>query len=79
MSVTIEELQSFHEYAKQAIDRGDQELSMDELLMQWLDLRDADDINAVIRNGLVDIDAGRGRPAREVMNELRQKYGDSSE
>ncbi len=79
MAVTIEDLQSFHEFAKEAVERGDEDLSMEELLMQWLDRRDRDEINAVIRQGLDDIDSGRGRPAREVMHELGQKYDLPSE
>ncbi len=79
MAVTIEDLQSFHEFAKEEVERGDEDLSMEELLMQWLDRRDRDEINAVIRQGLNDIDSGRGRPAREVMHELGQKYDLPSE
>jgi hypothetical protein len=38
-----------------------------------------DDINAAIREGLADVDAGRQRPSPEVMEELRQKHGITSE
>ena len=74
MAVTKEELQSFHDFACKQVERGNHDLSIDELLMQWLDTRERADINAVIRQGLDDIDAGGGRPARAVMDELRQKY-----
>ena len=74
MAVTIEELQSFHDFACKQVEHGNDDTSIDELFMEWLDTRDRDQINAVIRQGLDDIDAGNGRPARDVMEELRQEH-----
>lgn len=73
MAVTKEELESFHEFACNQVEQGD-DLSIDEILMDWHDSRDRDEINSIIRQGLADIDADRGQPAREVMEELRKKY-----
>jgi predicted transcriptional regulator len=48
-------------------------------VLEWESVRDRDDINAAIREGLADIEAGRHRPADEVMRELRQKHNIPSE
>jgi hypothetical protein len=46
-------------YARKQVECGDDDLSIDELLMQWLDSRGCTEINAVIRHGLDEIDAGQ--------------------
>lgn len=79
MAVTQAELDGFHEFASQRISAGHSELSFDELVLEWESVRDRDDINAAIRDGLADMEAGRHRPACEAMEELRQKHGISSE
>ena len=73
--VTKEQLESFHRFASQRIDSGDNALSLSELLQLWLvenpTQEEQEDAHAAIRQGIEDIKAGRGRPAEEVMNELR--------
>lgn len=74
MAVTQEELDSFHRFASERLNHGS-ELSFDDLVIEWESIRDREEINTAIREGLADIDAGRHRPADEAMEELRQKYG----
>lgn len=75
MAVTKQDLDSFHQFATNRIENGGAELSLEELAYQYECAKERDEVNAVIARGLKDIDAGRGRPAREVTEELRQKYG----
>ena len=74
MAATQHDINAFHRFASQWLSNGGAELSFDELVVEWESVRDRDDINAAIREGLTDIEAGRHRPADEVMRELRQKY-----
>ncbi len=74
MSMTIQELDGFHSYARQRVQESEGNISLDELVLEWMDVPHRDDINASIRRGLEDIEAGKGRPAREFLEELRQRY-----
>ena len=74
MPVTQAELDSFHQFAKTWLDTGGPSVTWDDLLVQWESLRNRDDINASIRAGLQDIEAGRHRPGMEVLTELLQKF-----
>ncbi len=46
-----------------------------EAYQQLLDIAARADVYEAIRQGLDDIARGRTRPAREVFNELRRRYG----
>ena len=51
------------------------EVELDDLLLQWYDSKDTESINAIIRQGLADIESGKGKPADDVSQELRSKFG----
>lgn len=72
--MTIQELDNFHAYARQRVQESEGRLSLDELVLEWMDVPQRDEIDASIRRGLKDIEAGQGRPAREFLEELRQRY-----
>lgn len=74
MSKAREDLDSFYQFAVDRLDKRP-ETPIDELLMEWHDDRDRDAINEAIRRGIEDVDAGRCRPAGEVMEEIRKKFG----
>ena len=74
MSVTQDELNSFHRFATERLSKSEAELSIDDLVIEWDSRRNRDQINAAIREGLADIDSGRTRPADEVTEELRKKH-----
>jgi hypothetical protein len=82
MSTTLDELAAFQQFAVQKVDSGEAE-SLEELFDLWrLEHPTAEEqaeIHEAIRQGLADIEAGRYRPAEEVMGELRAKYGLSRE
>jgi hypothetical protein len=78
MVVVQEQLESFHRFAQQKLQNGGAE-SLEDLLDLWRIENPSDEeqteIHAVIRQGLEDIDAGRGRDADEVLRDLRRKHG----
>jgi hypothetical protein len=74
MAITISDLDNFHRFAAEKLRSGGADLDLDELLMLWYDEQDRDQVNAIIQQGLEDIEAGRGRPARQVAEELRQRF-----
>jgi len=77
MLVTQEDLDSFHRFAQQKLQNGGA-VSIEELFDLWRiehpTLEEQEEIHAAIRQGLADVKAGRGRPADDVMSELRRKY-----
>jgi hypothetical protein len=77
MLVTQQDLDSFHHFAQQKLQNGGAE-SIEELFDLWRiehpTPEEQAEIHAIIRQGVADIKAGRGRPADEVMDELRRKY-----
>lgn len=75
MPTTREELDRFHQFAIDRLATADPTPEIDDLMQAWCDERERGEINAVIRQGLADIDAGLGRQAMEVSEELRARYG----
>ncbi len=79
MTVTQQDLDGFYAFATGRLNSARDDLSLDGLVIEWESIRDRDDINAAIRDGLADVEAGRYRAAEEVMEELRQEHGFSTE
>ena len=75
MTVTQQQLDDFHRFASEKLANGSAELTWDELFIWWRSSRDRESVNAAIRQGLADIDAGRYQPADEAMEEIRQEFG----
>ena len=75
MSTTLDELESFHQYAARRLKDGGSEPSLDELMMEWADSRDRGAVNEAIRHGIADVDAGRHQPADQVMEQIRCEFG----
>lgn len=74
MSVTQNDLDAFHRFATDRLKRSDEKLTIDDLVIEWDSMRNREHINAAIREGLADIDAGRTRPVDQVTEELRRKH-----
>jgi hypothetical protein len=76
MSISQQEFDSFADFGRSRI-VGSQGsgLTLDDLVVEWESQQHRAEINAAIREGLADADAGRYRPAREVVTELRAKHG----
>ena len=79
MSVTQQLLEEFHQFALGRLSQGKNELELDDLMLQWYDSKESEEINATIQQGLVDMNAGLGKPAGVVSSELRKKFGFDSE
>jgi hypothetical protein len=79
MSSIREELDSFNQFAAERLAAGDAAASLDELFVEWLDRHARAEIDAAIRRGLADIDAGRHKPADEVNESIRQEFGFADE
>ena len=76
--VTQTQIDSFHRFASERLANGGSELSWDELLIQWQSTCEREAVNAVIREGLADVEAGRCQPAAEAMEEIRKEFGFAS-
>ena len=78
MAVTEKELDQFQQFARTKLANDGVELTWQELFYSWmLEEPPADErlqINAIIRQGIADVDAGRTRPVEKVNDEIRKKY-----
>jgi hypothetical protein len=78
MSITNADIDSFCSFAKSQIAVHNPE-SMGELfelfLLEHPSSEEQAEVRAAIERGLADVEAGRVRPADEVMAELREQYG----
>lgn len=79
MSDTQQLLEEFHQFALGRLSHGKTELELDDLMLQWYDSKESEEINATIRQGLVEMNAGLGKPPGVVSSELRKKFGFDSE
>ncbi len=71
MPATLADLDDFHQFAASQVQDASRSLEFKE----WLRQREREEVNTFIRQGMRDIEAGLGRPAREVMDELRIPSG----
>ncbi len=78
MSVTQDELNRFHEFASARLNNGGGDASLQELVALWLEADVACEeravVNAVLRRSIRELEAGRDRPAAEVMAEIRAEF-----
>lgn len=75
MSATRDQLESFQQFAANRLATADVEPSFDELLIEWQDLQEREEINEAIRRGIADFEAGRHESAEKVMADLREEFG----
>ncbi len=79
MSDTEQFLEEFHQFALGRLSQGQNEVELDELMLHWYDSKESEQINATIRQGLADMEAGLGKPAHVVSDDLRKKFGFNAE
>ena len=75
MATVREELESFHRFAAERLESETTEPSFGELLVEWQERRERDSVNAAIRRGLADVEAGRVEPSDQAMESIRQEFG----
>lgn len=74
MAVTQDQLDDFHRFASDKLANGGADLSWDELFILWQSEYERDEVDAAIREGLADVEAGRVQPANEAMEEIRKEF-----
>lgn len=74
MSITRNEIDSFHRFAAAKLENGGVQ-SLEEVLRQWRAARYDEETIESIRRGLEQANAGQLRPFDEVDAEIRAKYG----
>ena len=73
MLVTPEQLDQFHRFASERLENAETELTLDDLVAQWRDEREA--TNAALGEAFAQLDAGLEQPLDEAMEEIRQRLG----
>ena len=73
MSLTPHDLDSFHQFALGEIADGGSETSFLELASRWQAAREKDEVVALIRKSMPDMEAGRGTPIEQVAAEVPAK------
>jgi hypothetical protein len=78
ISTTVQQLAEFQQYALSRVGQSNvdaDDLELDQLLLEWYDHRDRDAIDGIIRQGIRDMETGRGRSARQATNEIQNRLG----
>ncbi|REJ91326.1 MAG: hypothetical protein DWQ34_08945 [Planctomycetota bacterium] len=80
MPTTTEELNSFHEFARERLSNGGPDLTLDELFDLWRTENPSDELYAenvaAIAAAIEDFRTGdRGTPAGQDSDNLRQQFG----
>jgi CMP-2-keto-3-deoxyoctulosonic acid synthetase len=75
MSVNQSDLDSFHDFASQAIAHQSANLSLEELLEQWRTQREQAEAIASIRRGVEDAGADRSHNLDHVDTKIRGELG----
>jgi hypothetical protein len=73
MSVSLDQLEDFHRFARTKLGNGGAE-SITQLAQQWEAARERDEVNEALREAMEDLKAGRFRPAADVSRDMRRKY-----
>lgn len=69
------ELEQFHQFQKDLLDRGRKDLSPEEVLRLWQAHRqECGDTVQAINEGLEDVEAGRVQPLEQFDQEFRKKH-----
>ena len=78
-----DQLDSFHRFASERLRNGSRDLTMPDLFELWAlenpSATELADVAAIIRQGDIDIAAGRAESVEKVNEELRRKFNLSSE
>ncbi len=78
----INDLRAFRDFADAKLSNGGVDVTLDEALVDWAIENQTDqereETLQAIRRGFADLEAGRVRPAREAIQELRRKHNFSA-
>ena len=73
MSVIERELEDFQRFVLSQSQTAPGDLALEDYICLWRAQRERHETIVAIREGLDDLEAGRVRPAEEVLAELRQR------
>lgn len=68
-----DDLESFHRFVEEQLNNGGAKLSPEQVLAIW---RERLETIESVRCGIEDVEAGRTRPAEDVIQELRDELQD---
>ncbi len=75
MFVTESEIDAFGHFAKEQIGAGGVGVSFQQILDKWQAKREAEAVADDIRQGIADIEAGKGKPVAQAFADVREKLG----
>ncbi len=75
MSVSLADIQSFADFAKQNVHSPGTK-SIEDLLRLWRESREMDEVCEAIREGEAEYEAGGGRSVDQVCDEVRARLED---
>ncbi len=72
----LQDIDSFHQYARAIVTRGEGDFTIDDLYEQWRTERFSDEDLKAIQASLMDLEAGeKGMPFEEFMKEFAERHG----
>lgn len=77
MPAPLHDLDAFYAFGRDKL-AADNAVTLEDLFLEWDTASQREEINAAIREGIADVDAGRTRPAAEVIADLERKFGAGS-
>jgi hypothetical protein len=74
MPTTLDQLESFHGFARHAISAG-QDLSLEEYLHRWRTAYVRAETNSALREAIEEMENGLGQPVCEAIEDIRRELG----
>ena len=75
MSITREELDRFHKFAAERLDRSSADSTLEELVNQWEMSREYNETVDDIQQGVDDYAAGKSKPLTKAFDQARRDLG----
>ncbi len=77
MGLTAQQLDGFHQFAREQLDSGEAGLSLEKLASRWLAAQQRADTDAdtALHEAIDQMNAGRGESLDDAMEEIRRRLG----
>lgn len=72
MTITKKDLDSFHKFAAERLDRSSADSTLEELVSQWKTSREYAETVEDIQQGVDDYAAGKAQPLNEAFEQVRR-------
>ena len=73
MTLTSQDLDSFHHFSREQLDSGEAGLSLEKLASRWLAAEQRSDIVAALHEAIDQMNAGLGESLDDAMDDIRQR------